>query len=237
MSDMKPTDQETAEAVEPQADAATQRRRRLRTHLLRALVITLVVAGVSTYLVFDLVIINFRTVVDDEVYRSAQPSMHRAETWVKEYDIKTIINLRGTSQDIVHEEEALVEPMGVEMHHFRLSKRRPPPRDAFLGLLDLMDNAPRPMLIHCLQGYDRSGFVSFLAAWRIGGRSYEDAKEELAIAWRPWKPDPSHINDTLEWYEAWCAKESVDPDNWDRFCHWAKTVYQEPDRSTPQEGD
>jgi protein tyrosine/serine phosphatase len=48
-------------------------------------------------------------------------------------------------------------------------------------LISLLRQAPKPVLIHCLGGADRSGLVSALYLFAIEGRSPGEAAKELSI--------------------------------------------------------
>ncbi len=109
------------------------------------------------------IIPNFHTVDKGNLYRSAQLSKKQFIRYIKKYDIKTVINLRGeSSKDWYKDEmEAMLE---TSTGHFDIgmSAKRLPHRKDLLKLLDLLENAPRPILIHCQGGADRTGEASAL---------------------------------------------------------------------------
>jgi protein-tyrosine phosphatase len=50
-----------------------------------------------------------------------------------------------------------------------------------LAILDVFDHAPRPMLVHCRAGVDRTGEVSALWAMDQQGKSNAEALNELSL--------------------------------------------------------
>ncbi len=103
--------------------------------------------------------LNFHIVKDEVMYRSAQPTWHDVRDIAEEYKIKSIINLRGArpGQAWYDEEVAISRELGLELVDIRMSASRLPHRDDLLRLLDAFKNLPRPILIHCKAGADRTG--------------------------------------------------------------------------------
>jgi len=102
--------------------------------------------------------INFHVVEPGKLYRSAQLSPWELESFIKVYGIKTVINLRGVeNRRWYHNEKALTHELGVTYVTIDMSARTIPDRDAELALIDAFRNAPKPILIHCRSGADRTG--------------------------------------------------------------------------------
>ncbi|MFP3802848.1 hypothetical protein, partial [Paraburkholderia sp. SIMBA_027] len=66
---------------------------------------------------------NFHTVIEGQLYRSAQPTPSQLDTYVKEHGIKTIINLRGEKQNAAwyQAEIQTAQELGVEHVDFGMS--------------------------------------------------------------------------------------------------------------------
>ena len=173
---------------------------------------------------------NFREVVSDRVYRSGQPGAGQLETWIRQYEFKTVINLRGPKSPRAAEEEAVAAATGVDLVHIALSASRPMTRKQLLDVLEALDTAKEPLLLHCAHGVDRSGTVSALAAWLIGGQPYEQARWQAYVPPGPWKNKRGlgHISDTLADYESYCRFLGLDPDDPVRFRYWVANVYHDP---------
>lgn len=126
---------------------------------------------------------NFHTVDDGRLYRSAQLEGSELREYIRNYGIQTVINLRGFSPDKSWylDEVAVCDDLGVSHFDISMSARRIPHPEEILDLLELFRNAPRPILVHCHGGSDRSGLAS--ALWKIEqqGRTKERAKKMLRV--------------------------------------------------------
>ncbi len=110
---------------------------------------------------------NFHAVTKGVVYRSAQLDADELEEYIAKYNIRSILNLRGKKEDKswYQEEERIAKQKGVVLISFRMSPRDVIPAKRINQIIDLMQNAPKPMLIHCKAGADRSGLVA--AIWKL----------------------------------------------------------------------
>jgi protein tyrosine/serine phosphatase len=170
--------------------------------------------------------LNFGTVVEGQVYRSAQPTAEKLSGWVQQYGLRTIINLRGENPRPAEEfEGSISRQFGVRLVHVRLSAMAQPPRRALRQLIEEFETAPRPILIHCLAGADRTGMASVLAAMAVGGRPYAEARGELSLWHLHFDRDPDHIGGLFDEYEEYCRRKHLDTGGWLQFRDWALTVY------------
>jgi hypothetical protein len=64
-----------------------------------------------------------------------------------------------------------------------LSSKRLPTRKMLLTLLDTYDRAPRPILVKCSGGQDRTSFAAALYILHTGGWSARDAAESQFARW------------------------------------------------------
>ncbi len=184
------------------------------------------------YLFFFQVRSNFRSVVPQKVYRSAQPTLAQLEEWVARYGIKTVINLRGDESEIIAKEKALLDELGVKMLSLRLSSKRLPARFILLNLMDMIEKAQPPMLIHCRSGIDRAGTASTLAAMAVGHCDYKTARWQSYVPPGPWKRkkykrrlyfhDYLHISDIFKFYENYRRNNSSNANDWQQFKNWVK---------------
>lgn len=106
-------------------------------------------------------ITNAYEVHEGNLYRSAQLSKRQFKRYIKKWKIKTIINLRGQSEKKWYRKELeAAKEMGVEHFDIKMSAKRLPHREDLLRLIELYETAPRPILIHCQGGADRTGEAS-----------------------------------------------------------------------------
>ena len=123
---------------------------------------------------------NFHEVLPAELYRSAQPSAADVASYARQYGIKSIVNLRGESSEDWYLREAANRD-GIAHFDFRLSaSKRVSPRQA-RQLIALLQTAPKPILIHCQAGADRTGLASMLYLQQIAGIDEEIAERQLSV--------------------------------------------------------
>ena len=171
---------------------------------------------------------NFREVVPHRVYRSGQPDPEQLRAWIQQYRLKTIVNLRGSTAPEAVQEKALATSMGVDMVSLNLSAYELMPSETLVQLIEVLQTAQEPILLHCYHGVDRAGTASALAAWLLGRQPYDQAKWQAYVPPGPWKRwnGSAHISDTLTVYEDYCRQRGVSPDNPALFKHWAAHIYR-----------
>ena len=126
---------------------------------------------------------NFYPITDDEAYRSAQLDRDEFEYYIKEYDIKSIVNLRGKNPDEpwYREELAVSAEHNVTHYDISLSASREPAEAVIRQLIEIFKNAQRPALIHCQSGADRTGLAA--AIWKVivDNEPKSEAEKQLSI--------------------------------------------------------
>jgi len=110
--------------------------------------------------------------VDADVYRSEQPSRQGFEE-IRAKGIKAVINLRHD-----HSDAALVAGLGfdlveIPMRAWRFSE------DDIVKALKAIQAAPKPVLVHCEQGADRTGVVMAMYRIVVQGWTKAEALAEL----------------------------------------------------------
>ncbi|TFF27831.1 protein tyrosine phosphatase [Jiella endophytica] len=162
--------------------------RRLAATILGILAVT---TGV---LVANLVLIhstgNVHAVDDDgQFYRSATLSAGYLERIVETKGIRTIVNLRGgEGRDWYEAERAVAAKHGVDFLSFHLSAKDIPGPRTLEDLLFVLKNAPRPILVHCKSGSDRTGLASALYLYAVAGTTVAKADAQLSLRYGhfPW---------------------------------------------------
>ena len=174
---------------------------------------------------------NFHEVVPQRVYRSGQPTPEQLRAWIGRYGLKTVVNLRGPTAPGAAEEKALAESMGVDAVYLELNAYKLLPGRRLVQLLDVLQTARQPLLLHCYHGVDRAGTAAALAAWLLGHQPYDRAKWQAYVPPGPWKrvKGSSHISDVLTFYEDFCRARGLSPDDPSLFQHWAREIYSAQD--------
>jgi len=114
--------------------------------------------------------------VNENLYRGAQPQRGGLKK-LSELGIKTVINLRGASED-TRDEQAEAEAAGLRYFNIPMSGIGRPTDEQVeraLAVIDARDNWP--VFVHCQRGADRTGVI--VAVYRI---LRDQWTEEQAIA-------------------------------------------------------
>lgn len=126
---------------------------------------------------------NFHTVIPDTLYRSAQITAGRLSEYKKQYGIRSIINLRGEKPGAEWYDSELIasDNLGIRHFDFRMSASQILSPQKMEELIGLMRSAPKPVLIHCRSGADRTGLASALYLAGIKGAKEQQAETQLSI--------------------------------------------------------
>lgn len=148
-----------------------------------AAVIGSVGAGCGAYAGYLQLSGNFHPVIDGQLYRSAQPTADELAAYVRAHGIKTVINLRGAHPGTpwYDDEVAMAGGLGVKHIDFGLFASKVVSAQKIDQLVAMMETAPKPILIHCQAGADRSGLVSALYMRKIAGMDERQAEGQLSF--------------------------------------------------------
>jgi protein tyrosine/serine phosphatase len=126
---------------------------------------------------------NFDEVIAGEYYRSAQPTPAKLAKYVKKYGIRTVLNLRGVNKKFqwYHDEVAEAERLGVTFVDFKMSARRELTEAQTEQLIALLHDLPKPILVHCKSGSDRTGLVSAIYVYKIAGLGEAAADRQISF--------------------------------------------------------
>lgn len=155
-----------------------------RGFLRRSLVaVVLAAAGLAGYLGWLQASGNFHAVVPGEFYRSAQVTPEALRAYRTEDGIRSVINLRGADPGAgwYDRETASADALGIAHYDFAMSDRRQLSDADAARLVALMRAAPKPLLIHCRAGADRTGLAAALYLTAIAGVDVERAEGQLSI--------------------------------------------------------
>ena len=128
---------------------------------------------------------NLHAVSEGVLYRSAQPSKTEIDAVVQRYGIKSVLNLRGAhaGQRWYDDEAAESAKLGLIHYDYPLSAKRFVTGQQIAQLLDIVRHAPKPLLIHCRSGADRTGLLAALYRYADTGASPAEADQELSLVY------------------------------------------------------
>jgi protein tyrosine/serine phosphatase len=128
---------------------------------------------------------NLHAVSEGVLYRSAQLSKSETRWAVREYAVKSVLNLRGAhkGQSWYDDEIAAAGELGLAHFDYPLSAKRFVTSQQIKEVLDIVRKAPKPLLIHCKSGADRAGLVAALYRFSETGASAAEADRELSLVY------------------------------------------------------
>jgi len=149
-------------------------------------VVVLAAAGVYLFVQHD---DNFHAVEPGLVYRSAQMSGAHLGRAIADQHLRAVLNLRGPNagQAWYDDEIAAAKAAGVVHIDIALSAYHELTPAQLAAVRQALAGAPRPLLIHCNGGSDRTGLVSALYVLSRGA-SPAKADEQLSLRYGhfPW---------------------------------------------------
>lgn len=144
--------------------------------------ITLIIINYSYIFSTATNIDNFHTVEANACYRCKQLSPEELEKRIVEHEIKTVINLRSEIKvKELRAEQKICEKLGVKFVHIPLKARKLPTKKNIQMFFDTLKSAPKPFLIHCLIGRDRSGMFCGLYELKCKNKSLDEALQQLSF--------------------------------------------------------
>jgi protein tyrosine/serine phosphatase len=152
---------------------------------------------------------NFHQVVAGEFYRAGQLSQQHLGQIVHDYGIRSIINLRGKDlqQDWYNHERQITDSAYLDYYDFGMSPKHILPPDRVAQLIKLLQEAPKPVLIHCREGADRTGLAAALYLAEIKHVNADEAYNQLSWQYGhfPYLNSETEEMDDTYW-------QTVDPD-------------------------
>ena len=126
---------------------------------------------------------NFHAVTEGAFYRSAQLGKDDLEKAVRDHGIRAILNLRGAHPGEVwyDDEVAISKALGLAHFDYGLSAYRFVTDSQIADVLRIVDDAPKPLLVHCKSGADRTGLVSALYRFAVEGKDADEADRQLTL--------------------------------------------------------
>ena len=157
----------------------------------RFVAIVLLTAGLSAggWALYLQIVGNIHAVAPGVVYRSAQLNGERLADTLKKYHIKSVINLRGDSDgDWYTDELKITTVQGAQHYDLGMWAEEQPDAKTIKRMFEILKTAPRPLLIHCNSGSDRTGLVAAVYKHFIEGRSAKEAAQQLSFRYGhfPW---------------------------------------------------
>jgi hypothetical protein len=125
---------------------------------------------------------NFHEVEKGVVYRSSWLGAEGLEKAIARHGVKSVLNLCGEQPGKAwYDGEVTVSRrFGVRLISLAFSANTPLDSNQVAQLADALRDSPKPLLIHCRAGSDRTGLACALYVASHGG-SYRDAQDQLSL--------------------------------------------------------
>lgn len=119
--------------------------------------------------------------VDDDLYRSAHPAGYVLRRF-KAAGGKSILSLRGDAQNTPNSYERILSiDLNLDLRFIRMRSIELPPRDTLIALIDALKDMPKPLLVHCKSGADRTGLAVTIYRHVIKGEPLQEARKALSL--------------------------------------------------------
>lgn len=147
---------------------------------------------------------NVHAVIPGAVYRSAQLDATTLAAVVKRYHIRAIINLRGPHPAYAwYQAEVRLSAQKQLMHYdITLPAHGLPSLQSLQMLVIVLQHSPRPLLVHCRQGADRTGLASAVSLILAGQRQVAAIKKQMSLYYNVMSPS-SVGYEVMSNYFAW----------------------------------
>ena len=122
------------------------------------------------------VLSNFHWIIEQEAARSSQGLGLFLGGILKRHGIRALVNLRGVHPKYRwwRNEDRLCEREGIAHFDAMLDSRLLPTRAMLVALIEAFERAPRPLLVKCAGGQDRTSLAGAIFVLHRGGWSQRD---------------------------------------------------------------
>lgn len=177
---------------------------------------------------------NFGVVQPGRIYRSAQLSAPMLARTLRDYNVQTVLNLRGPNPELdwYRTERDATLAAGATQIDVALSSCIWMSRAQLHTLIRTLDASRYPILIHCAWGSERTGLISAFGELLREGSTLDDARAQLTVAhlYVPFG-DGKIMGEMLDQYASWLDAKGLSHHP-EAFREWVADGYTpgEPDR-------
>ena len=149
---------------------------------------------------------TIRMVVPGRVYRSGQPTAKLLRT-AEQIGVRRVVNLRGDNSGSAwyRRERAQIAALGMTLKDIRFQGLDAMPRIEVQELVRELD-AGQPLLLHCADGWDRTGWASAVTLALRGKPMAEVLRELSPVRGHVCRPERCHFHRFFRQYAAWLQR-------------------------------
>lgn len=123
--------------------------------------VALLTGAVGGHAVYQQGVGNFHEVIEGELYRSAQPDAQDIARYKREFGIRSIVNLRDEPSGRWRQDEIRASrAAGIQLVDYPISSARVIDVAEAEKIASLLAGLPKPILIHCEHGSNRTSLVT-----------------------------------------------------------------------------
>lgn len=171
---------------------------------------SLLVLSLVAVLVTNKITNNIHTVLPQKLYRSAQLDLTSMHELIQQQKIKSVVNLRGAhpAESWYQEEINLVSKENLQHYNIELPAHGLPTRAELKFLVVVLETAPKPVLVHCRQGADRTGLAAAIGVILSGNTDPKAATRQ--VSWRYNVLSPQSVGlEVFNNYFAWLTAKKL----------------------------
>lgn len=155
---------------------------------------------------------NFDVVLPDRILRCAQQSPEGLRSVAEAHGIRTVVNLRGACHGMPWylDQNRVVQELGLSQEDVFLSAGRLPPAQEIRRLVEILDRAETPVLLHCQHGADRTGLAARLVLLLLTDTSLEESAPALGFRYSHIRLGrTARMDDFFDLYRTWLEGEGL----------------------------
>jgi protein tyrosine phosphatase (PTP) superfamily phosphohydrolase (DUF442 family) len=193
------------------------------------LIAILLAAGWLAWTSIDAARTNFHQLVRGRAYRCGQLSPSALRSRLAIHRIRSIVNLRGANpqEPWYQEEQAVADELGVLTYDVALCSESAPTSGELRELVRVLATCPRPLLIHCESGLDRTSIAAAIYLLAEENCTVDRAEQQMGIRYGipPGRGRTQKHRAFVEAYRSWLAEQGRSHTN-DHFLYWATHGYR-----------
>lgn len=133
---------------------------------------------------------NVHVVAPGQLYRSAQLDGEDLTEVIRDYNVRTVVNLRGRNDGLPWYDDEIKVSAAADAAHvdIRMSAKDEPDDALISELVRVLRDAQKPILVHCHSGSDRTGLAAALYEFVVEGKPADEAAGQLSFFYGhfPW---------------------------------------------------
>lgn len=123
-------------------------------------------------------------VEENRVYRSGHPRGDQFSFLAEKYNLKSLLVLTGSMAKELSIEMEYANKKGIATLFLPISDKEPLSDENLFKIVQFLKDAPKPLLMHCRAGADRTGLVSAIYRHLFMDSSLVEAKKDmLSLRW------------------------------------------------------